>query len=365
MKKTEGGYDIEIGKYDKATWHDTIEKFDDACLYQTWSYDVTRARPENIDHLILKKGSSVVAATQIRIIKMPLFGNAIAYIRWGPLWNLKGERRNPGVFQQALRALKNEYADRRRLLLVILPCLFWDEDQELRSIFFEEGFMEQTPQSRQRTLLLDLQPTLEVIRQNFIKSWRYKLKQAENMQLEIIEGNSEVLFDSFIHLYHELVERKKFSESNDIYEFKAMQSDLPSNHKMRIFLEGSQNEFGSGAICSALGNKGVFLFGATNKRGLSNNGSSLVQWRVIHWLKSIGCRWYDLNGISPATNPGTYTFKKGLAGKDARDTTFLGTFENNASVKGYTISKLNSFYLYYFSKLRMMRYIKAHLLKRP
>jgi hypothetical protein len=364
MHEIEASYDVEFGRHTSAAWHDIIVKFDDANLYQTWSYDITKVGQDNVDHLVLRKGKDVVAAAQIRIIKLPVIGNAIAYIRWGPLWNLKGEPRNINVFQQALRALKVEYADRRKLLLTILPCLFWDEDQELLSLFFKEGFKEQAPKNRQRTLLLDLRPPLEGLRQNLLASWRNKLKQAENRQLEILEGDSELLFDAFIRLYYELVERKGFSEPNDIYEFKTMQSDLPSDLKMRVFLERSQNEFGSGAICSALGRNAVYLFGATNKRGLTNNGSYLIQWKILHWLKSVGCRWYDLNGINPVTNPGTYSYKKGLAGKNGRDTTFLGTFECYGTFKGFLVSKFNECYFNFFGKLKIMKYLRTYLLKK-
>ena len=36
------------------------------------------------------------------------------------------------------------------------------------------------------------------------------------------------------------------------------------------------------------------------------------------WIKEKGLRYYDLNGINPETNPGTYHFKRGLAGKKGR-----------------------------------------------
>jgi hypothetical protein len=33
---------------------------------------------------------------------------------------------------------------------------------------------------------------------------------------------------------------------------------------------------------------------------------------------------YDLHGIDPVRNPGTYSFKKGLAGKKGKEVTFVG-----------------------------------------
>lgn len=36
---------------------------------------------------------------------------------------------------------------------------------------------------------------------------------------------------------------------------------------------------------------------------------------------------YNLNGINPAANPGSYHFKKGIAGKSGKDVHYLGRFD--------------------------------------
>jgi lipid II:glycine glycyltransferase (peptidoglycan interpeptide bridge formation enzyme) len=47
----------------------------------------------------------------------------------------------------------------------------------------------------------------------------------------------------------------------------------------------------------------------------------------MEWIKEKGLRYYDLNGINPETNPGTYHFKRGLAGKKGIDVEFLGKYQ--------------------------------------
>lgn len=84
----------------------------------------------------------------------------------------------------------------------------------------------------------------------------------------------------------------------------------------------------TGLVGSAHGDTGIYLLGATSDEGMKTKGSYLLQWRMVQWLKERGCRWYDLGGINPETNPGVYHFKAGLSGKDV---TQPGTFEFSGS----------------------------------
>jgi lipid II:glycine glycyltransferase (peptidoglycan interpeptide bridge formation enzyme) len=172
-----------------------------------------------------------------------------------------------------------------------------------------------------------MEPTLQEIRRNFDHKWRNCLSKAERNELEYVEGSDDALFGAFVELYRALLERKKFQQPNDIDEFRDVQRRLPEDQKMRIFLTGRDGRPSCGAICTAIGKTGVYLFGACNELGMTTNGSYLLQWKVIQWLKEQGCRWYNLNGINPDKNPGTYHFKAGIAGKAGRDVHYLGRFD--------------------------------------
>jgi hypothetical protein len=91
---------------------------------------------------------------------------------------------------------------------------------------------------------------------------------------------------------------------------------------MGIVLARDQDAVCAGAVYSAVGDTALYLFGATDEVGMRSSASYLVQWTVIGELKTRGVPRYDLNGINPDTNPGTYHFKKGLAGKGTPDVTF-------------------------------------------
>src|SRR5262249_51588884 len=92
------GYEAEAGNVDEHEWCQLLERFDDANIYQTWSYDEVRGGRKNISHLLLKKNGVTIAVAQARIVKLPLIRAGIAYVRWGPLWRLRNQETDPETF---------------------------------------------------------------------------------------------------------------------------------------------------------------------------------------------------------------------------------------------------------------------------
>jgi len=323
----DAGYRVGIDDVDNNRWTKLIEKFLDANIYQTWSYDSIRCGVENISHLVLFKNDEPVAASQARVVQLPVLGRGVAYIRWGPLWKRGDRAEETQCLRMAIRALRNEYVCKRKLILRIFPLLFDEQAEVFRKTLLEEKYVPCPGEESQRTLILDIQRSLEEIHKNFKQKWRNCLNRAEKNQLEVVEGTDDELFREFIGIYRQLLDRKRFKEPNDINEFRRIQKDLPVRMKMGIFLCKSNGVNTAGGIFGAIGDTGIYLFGATNDLGMKNKGSYLIQWRAIQWMRERGCRYYNLNGINPTTNPGGYHFKSGVAGKTGKEVRYLGRFD--------------------------------------
>ena len=179
---------------------------------------------------------------------------------------------------------------------------------------------------------MDIRPPLEDLNRGFHQKWRNRLNAARKKNLEIVEGEHDDLFQVFENIYNEMLDRKQFAGGAEPAQFRRIQKELASGEKMRVVLCKAQGAVCAGAICSALGDTGIYLFGATSKEGTKTNGSYLIQWRILEWLKHRGCRWYDLHGIDPTTNEGTFHFKSRFAGIHGRDVTFLGEFDAHPNV---------------------------------
>ena len=280
----------------------------------------------------MKEKGRVIAIAQSRIVKAPLIGAGIAYVMWGPLWRPRDARADAEEFRQAIRALRNEYACRKGLLLRLYPILFDDEAPCFLSILAEEGFTRAGAEQNSRTIIMDLNRPLDELYRELRPHWQRELKIAEKQKLEIVEGSEDELFEIFIGMYREMVARKKFHEPNDIDEFRTIQERLPVESKMKVMLCRSIEGVCAGLICSVVGGTAIYLFGATSTAGMKSRGSYLLQWKLIEWLKRGLVPRYDLNGINPETNSGTYKFKRDLAGNKGRDVRFLGRFESCESM---------------------------------
>jgi lipid II:glycine glycyltransferase (peptidoglycan interpeptide bridge formation enzyme) len=135
------------------------------------------------------------------------------------------------------------------------------------------------------------------------------------------------LFDEFVHVYDRMLQRKQFVPSADIGRHRRIQQLLPESMKMQVVIARNQTGPCAGAIYSALGDTALYLFGATDDAGMKTSASYLVQWAIVKKLKERGVAYYDLNGINPQLNPGTYHFKRGLAGSKAIEVSFAGQFQ--------------------------------------
>jgi len=323
----ESVYTVKTDTIGKEIWSRILLEFDDANIYQTWSYGALHWGEKSLSHLLLKKGSEIVAAAQTRIVKLPFVPVGIAYIRWGGMWQRKDRPRDPDIFRRMILALRQEYAVKRGLFLRMLPNVMDKDAKEIVDILHQEGFERRTPPEGGRTLYIDLRYSLEELRASMTSKWRYYLKKAEEGNLLLLNASNEELFNIFIRTYREMLNRKSFSEYVDVDKFRVIQQDLDDAFKMKIFACQSKGEVHAVNICTALGNMGIYVLGATSDKGLKSYGSYLLQWKMIEWLKTQGYNWYDLGGYDPVRVPGTAHFKRGLAGKKGIDSRRIGQFD--------------------------------------
>lgn len=351
-------YTVEVRRFDENEWSEVIRCFKDATIYQTHAYGSVRWGSDRISHLVLLESNRAVAAAQVTIQRPPFLKCGIAYVPWGPLWRRQDRIDCPDNFRHIIQVLRDEIVLRRKLMLRIRPQILDAEANPYRSILLEEGYKINHKAKKYRTLLLNLEPSLDAIRRNFEQKWRNQLNRAEKNNLEIIEGSDDALYSIFLDLVFEMTARKGFEPGVDYREFQKIQRDLSEPCKMRIFICRSAGQPVACAISSALGDTGIYMFGATSDSGMQSKGSYLLQWRMIQWLRSRGCRWYDLGGVNPEENPGVYHFKQGCAGKSCLDVHHLGQYEFNCG-------RLNRIFVYGAeTSLKWKRGIKNTLAKK-
>ena len=318
-------WQVEVDRATPAEWSQMLDLFDDANIYQTWSYGAVRWGRKNLSHLVLKRNAEVLGMAQLRIVRPTNLKFGMAYLRWGPLCHRRGSELEPEVLLRMADALHQEYVCKRRLLLQILPNAFVGS---LRAEMFQSAFSNfaqepSTSANAYRTFVLDLAPSLEELRANLDKKWRNQLTRSEKNGLKVIARSGTDEYRTFSRMYKQMRSRKIFESTVNIDEFEEIQKDLPEVHRMRILICEQAGKPVAGVVSSAMGDSAIYLLGATSDDGLNAKGSYLLQWTLVQWLKENGVKWYDLGGIHPERNPGVYHFKRGFSGADVSQLTPL------------------------------------------
>jgi len=317
-KSTAVVWHVEVDQIGSAEWAQVLDLFDDANIYQTWSYGAVRWGRKNLSHLVLKRNNEVVGIAQLRIVRPTKLKFGIAYLRWGPICQRRRGDLEPEVLQRVADALYQEYVVNRRLLLQIVPNAFVGTARAEMFRSRLSKFTQEIPACANlyRTFVVDLSLSLKELRKKFDPKWRNKLSGAEKNGLTVHSGNNTDHYLTFCEMYRQTRNRKTFDTTVDVEEFGRIQRDLPESQRMQILIAEQEGKPVAGLVISAIGDSAIYLLGATSDEGLKAKGSYLLQWTAIQWLMQNGIVWYDLGGIDPEGNPGVYQFKKGFSGAD-------------------------------------------------
>lgn len=317
-------YQVEIDQVQREEWRSFLTCFTDSNIMQTWDFAGAVCPGQQVSRVVLRRQGEVVALAQVRIVTLPFFKHGIAHIEWGPIWRRQGKTPDPYIFAAMLTALREEYAIRRKLLLRIVPNIDSVAGVKPENILFEKGFKRIYNDKDYRTIIKDISLSLPDIRKSLEKNWRYSLRRAEGNQLEIRKGSSVQYYEELLPVYNELIQRKGFIPNIDIERWIRLQEILPDAEKPHIFMVYYEKTAVAGLVVSSLGETGFPIVAATTSVGLKLHASYLMYWHAFKWLKENGCRYYDLAGVDPKKNPGTYHFKKGFRGNEV---SFIGRFE--------------------------------------
>ncbi len=314
------GYGVEVDTLSKDAWEKAIQGFEDVSIFQTRTWGTVWAGEDKLSHMTLKDGNEILAMAQVKITRVPLLGAGLAVVSEGPLWRRSGTEVDPEALHFMLRSLREEYAEKRNLLLTVKPNISSFMTEDMPSIFQEEGFCPSSFRAPYHTMVMNMPSSTEAFLRMVKRQWRQNLNRAqEDPHLRIIEGVGMDLFEMVNSLYREMLVRKQFTNIADMGFYRVVQQELPDPLKMKIMICTYDDEPIAGLITSDAGKMAKALIAATGDRGARLHGSYLMWWKMIESLRERGCTWYDLCGINRHTNPGGYQFKSGLCGKMGKE----------------------------------------------
>jgi hypothetical protein len=302
-----------IDTIDQDQWHRLLQEFDDASIFQSWTYGAARWGEKNLSHAVITQDGDVIGLAQAVLLGVPLFGKVLAYVIFGPLWQRHGSAPCFESLASAMAALREEYTMQRRLCL---RFRWWNHgaSDDVRTVVRDGAVWQQT-KPLQASCILDLSRSENQLRAAMDKKWRANLRKSEQCNLTVSQQNDRDGVGIFVELHRQMHERKHFK-----YDHSGVWPDhyhqFPNELRPRIFVCWRDNVPLACAMVSALGNRAFYLHGANANAGLEARAGHFLQWTIVCWLKEEGrCRWYDLGAMA---SPGVRQFKRGLvSGKAA------------------------------------------------
>jgi len=179
-------------------------------------------------------------------------------------------------------------------------------------------------------MVLDLDPDAEKIFEGFHKKWRYNVRLAERKGVVVREGSRDDL-GAFHDLYLETARRDGFVGRGRGY-FDTLWNILEPRGMLKLFVAEHEGAVLSGIILFMMGERAMYVYGASSSERRNLMPNHLIQWTAIRWAATNGYRLYDFRGVSPVRDgrpaephiAGLNRFKEGFG---ARYVEYAGEFD--------------------------------------
>jgi hypothetical protein len=301
-----------------AQWEAAIGDFDGVSQEQLFTFARARWPHVALEPVLIAAGGVVIGGCLVMIQRLPLGLASVAIAKWGPF--LKTEDGDAlGRYGLMVEALVAEYANRRRMMLSLLPLPALGERNDEFEFLLSRGFRRGAQMAWNDRYIVRLDQSDDAQRKGFSQNWRRQLGKAEKAGLGFERATPDRL-PEFAALYDRMVDRKGFEDRSayqaTISALMAMESDAL---RPELFFVSEGGEVIAGAIIFKAGDRAVYLYGATQDRALPLRAGYFLHWHIIGWLKqNTRARWYDLGGTDGFQ--GLHQFKSGMVGDTGRIT---------------------------------------------
>jgi hypothetical protein len=293
-------------------WDRTIAQFDEVCQEQLYTFAKTRWPSVSHEPVLFWRGGEVVGGSLMMIQPFPLKLGALAVAKWAPMLAKADHPDKLDIYREMIDALVADYAQKRRLMLSVLPRAALSPFNAEYDHLTHRGFSRGSELGFPNRYIVNLRLSDEDQRKSFEQKWRYHLKKSEKAGLSFEHGDRSRLGE-FDALYATMLDRKKFAD-HSAYDttpaLMAMENDVL---RPELFFVRHEGEVIAGAIIFKAGDRAVYLYGATSSKALPLRAGYFMHWHIIRWLRdNTPAKWYDLGGTDGFH--GLHQFKKGMVG---------------------------------------------------
>ncbi|MDC9824139.1 GNAT family N-acetyltransferase [Devosia sp. ZB163] len=295
-----------------AEWDETIADFDGACQEQLATFALARWPGVALEPQVFVRNGEIVGGCLIMVQPLPLRLGSVAVAKWAPMLRRNGTPDADRIYSQIVDALTAEYADRRRMMLSILPRASLEAENAEYAHLAGRGFREGSSLLFPNRYIVNLRLSDAEQRSSFHQKWRYHLNKSDKAGLRFEHAPADRLAD-FTRLYEQMVDRKKFPDHSAYDTVAALMTMANETLRPELFFVWHGDELVAGAVIFKAGDRAVYLYGATTAAALDLRAGYFLHWHIIRWLRdNTRASWYDLGGTDGFH--GLHQFKKGMVG---------------------------------------------------
>ncbi len=277
----------------------------------------------------LRRDGKLIAGAQILFRSSALGLVKIGYIPHGPLVDWDDEEQVDVLFNQIDLAAYRHRAG----ILKIEPFVWqnemspdrWERVIERLEHKMIAGDTIQPP----RTIVIDLQPSVEEILASMKQKTRYNIRLSAKKGITTRQGSLEDI-PIFNQLMWTTGQRDSFGVHAPEY-YKAAYELFAPDHVAMLIAEYEGRPLAA-VMVFTVGQKAAYFYGASSDEERNRMPNYAAQWAAILWAKECGCTSYDMWGIPDATEKeleanfidrqdglwGVYRFKRGFGGQIKR-----------------------------------------------
>ncbi|MCB1516343.1 MAG: peptidoglycan bridge formation glycyltransferase FemA/FemB family protein [Hyphomicrobiaceae bacterium] len=303
---------LDIEKVDGRTWDKVASEFDQIAQEQLFSFAHSRWPGVDLEPVLFREKGEVVGGTMMMVQPLPLKLADIAVCKWGPVLKDVKSADKARVYASMVRTLVDEYADRRGMMLSVLPKAVPAPRNFMVEVLEKQGFARGSGLLFPSRYIVNLRLDDEAQKRSFAQKWRYHLNKSLKADLTFEHGDATRLRE-FDALYQAMSDRKRFADHSAYDTITTLfETDIDAVTP-ELFFVREGGEVIAGAIIFKAGDTAVYLYGATVDRALPLRAGYFLHWHIIRWLRdNTRATWYDLGGTDGFQ--GLHQFKKGMVG---------------------------------------------------
>lgn len=294
-------------------WDRTVSGFDGVCQEQLYAYASRRWPGVILEPMLFSDGGAIVGGSLVMVQKLPLGLASVALCKWGPILADGASDPSGRIMAGMVEAMIAEYADRRGMMVSIMPKVEPGHENRVARMLEARGFSAGVGVKYPLRYVVDVTLEDEARMAAFGQKWRYNLRKAFKAGLEIEHGTPADL-GRFMTLYRAMTERKMFADYSGIDTVDALMAMPDGTARPELFFVTRSGETVAGAMIFTAGDTACYLYGATNDAALDLRAGYFLHWHIIRWLReNTRAKLYDLGGTDGFA--GLQQFKSGMVGE--------------------------------------------------